>query len=406
MSEGVEDQVYGCTGSIQLGANVEGGNGLQGFRCSYPSLSSFARTHMADTSFEADLRTARDAANVSLEAIQLETRVPADVIKRLESGELMQDPSFNDVYLRALLRSYATAVGLSPTAVLDAFHAAQEGTYRGLLRPGQDAGSGGAEREAPRSLTDSKQVEGEQDASPIDSEPSTSADREAPHQSKSEPTIAPAVAALSTEGDEKESKQPKSVQPSRTEKQRVATTAALNAPRSFDRSWSLILGVTVVVLIAVIGVLWVLFRSDSPTPEVAQVAAADTTETRDFLSEDSSSVDLELSDTTQPGPTLLLPIEVTVRAKPSGDGLQNFRVTEAPDARRPYWMNPGDEQTFSSNEELVLWGEGAEGMDPEEVTIVWQGMAFDPVRGRVLTINPQNGQRLLDSLSAAGNRPN
>ena len=58
----------------------------------------------------------------------------------------------------------------------------------------------------------------------------------------------------------------------------------------------------------------------------------------------------------------------------------------------------------TSGESLVLWGEGANGLDPEEVTLRWQGFEWTPQAGRILRITPQNGQQLLDSLQAAGVR--
>ena len=48
-----------------------------------------------------------------------------------------------------------------------------------------------------------------------------------------------------------------------------------------------------------------------------------------------------------------------------------------------------------------IWGEEAGGMNPEEVTLVWQGIEWAPRAGQVVRITPQNGQRMLDSLNAA-----
>jgi hypothetical protein len=53
---------------------------------------------------------------------------------------------------------------------------------------------------------------------------------------------------------------------------------------------------------------------------------------------------------------------------------------------------------------VVLWGEDAEGLDPAEVTLRLQGFEWRPPAGQVLRLTPQTGQRVLDSLQAAGAR--
>src|SRR5690606_24907485 len=78
----------------------------------FVSLRGPIPSAMSASSFEADLRAEREAAGVSIEQIQHETRIPADVIQRFEAGKLMNDPAFNEVYLKAFLRAYAGAIGL------------------------------------------------------------------------------------------------------------------------------------------------------------------------------------------------------------------------------------------------------------------------------------------------------
>src|SRR5690606_11052737 len=102
------------------------------------------------------------------------------------------------------------------------------------------------------------------------------------------------------------------------------------------------------------------------------------------------------------GPPLELPIRIAVVA--GGNGLQEFRTTEIPADRRPHWVEVGDELVLESAEGAILWGEGADGPDPEGATLRWQGFEWNPPEGQVLRITPENGQRLLDSLQAAGAR--
>ena len=343
---------------------------------------------MPASSLESDLRAAREAAGVSVEQIQQETRIPADVIQRFEAGKLLGDPAFNEVYLKAFLRAYAGAVGLPPNRVVDAYAAYRAGTYRGELHP-----------DAPETPPEPAPVP----APPAVAEPPRTA-AEAPSPAREAPVPppterAPAVAALSHAPEPDVPVRPTAAPNEHFPKRRVMPAATAAAPRSFDRSWGTILGVTAAVVLAVAAVLWLLFRDTSPQPEAEDVAAVT----------DSTVADTTASDTTAAatpaqtaGPALALPIRVTVVA--GGDGLQEFRATEIPQDRRPYWVEPGDELALESNEGVILWGEHAGGLDPAEVTLRWQGFQWNPPQGQILRITPQNGQRLLDSLQTAGAR--
>jgi hypothetical protein len=121
--------------------------------------------------------------------------------------------------------------------------------------------------------------------------------------------------------------------------------------------------------------------------------AADTTTTPD-----TAAAAVEEPPAPQ-SPRLAMPIRVTVTA--GGDGLQNFRVTAEPDQRLGHWIEPGQSMTFESPTAVTLWGEGAEGLSGE-ATLDLQGVRWSPADGRVLRIDAQTGQRLLDSLSADG----
>lgn len=336
---------------------------------------------MPAPSLEADLRAAREAAGVSIEQIQQETRIPADVVERFEAGKLLTDPAFNEVYRKAFLRAYAGAVGLSPNRVVDAYGAYQAGAYGGGLHAGTPDALAPDPPPAASAATPVSEGVPRAVAPPV--VPPASAER------------APAVAALSR-GSESE------MRPFRTEgppehlpRRRVASAATAGAPHSFDRAWRTIIGATVATVLVVAVVLWLLFRDTTPEPEVVEAVAADTTDTTTVA-----------ADTTAPapaattGPPFALPIRVTVIA--GGDGLQGFRATELPGDRRPYWVDVGDELVLESNEGVILWGGGREGLEPAEVTLRWQGFQWRPVEGQVLRITPQNGQRLLDSLHTAG----
>ena len=64
------------------------------------------------SSFEADLLALRTERGLSVDRLQQETRIPSEIIERFEQGALFDDAFYNEVYLRAFLKTYAKALGL------------------------------------------------------------------------------------------------------------------------------------------------------------------------------------------------------------------------------------------------------------------------------------------------------
>ncbi|NNF58719.1 MAG: hypothetical protein HKN04_10810 [Rhodothermaceae bacterium] len=363
---------------------------------------------MAASLFEADLLAARERAGVTIQQIQQDTRIPADVIERFEAGRLLGDPAFNDVYLKAFVQAYASAIGLVPSEVLEAYEMARTGSYQGDLNP-DGATTPAAPRAAEPSSVEPETVSVPEapPQTPEPTKPVTPDPKEAlppveeqaavgvpeAEDKTSAPTDqAPAVAALAEAPAEPTATPPPTPPPT------ARTSTARSGGRTFDRSWGTILGVTVVIVLAVATVLWLLFRDSSPTPDrEAELARVDTAQA---TTPDSAAVEVAPVSS---APRLELPIRVTVVA--GGNGLQNFRVTEAPNQRLGHWIEPGNTPTFESSEELTLWGEGANGLDPAEVTLRLQGFEWQPPRGQILRLTPANGQRLLDSLATLRGTP-
>jgi hypothetical protein len=177
-------------------------------------------------------------------------------------------------------------------------------------------------------------------------------------------------------------------------KHRVMRADAARTPRAFDRSWGLMIGGTV-SLAALFGLLlFFLFRDRRPEPEPRPRAVAADTAT----AVDTAAAELETEPEAPAGPTLALPIRVTVTA--GEGGLQNFRVTEEPNERLGHWIEEGATMTFESPEAVVIWGEAAEGLDGD-AELNLQNVRWTPADGRVLRIDRASGQRLLDSLAGA-----
>jgi hypothetical protein len=91
--------------------------------------------------FAADFRRIREASGLTVQEIHVETRIPVDVLNRFERTGLIEDKSFNRVYLRAIVKSYAEMVGVDDSVALRALEEAVAGTYAGRLIHAPDPGA-------------------------------------------------------------------------------------------------------------------------------------------------------------------------------------------------------------------------------------------------------------------------
>jgi hypothetical protein len=344
-----------------------------------------------------DLRAIREKRGVSLDEVQRDTRMPGDILGRFEAGDLIGDPHYNEVYLRNLLRSYAQALDLSPQEVVTAYEHAKDDSYDGSLRR-RYLEEGAAKPEAPTPPAS--------EAPPQEAPPPTKGKPEVP--SKKPPPAAtggkaPAVAALSSPQKKKEDVEetPSSSRPATTRpKRRVSSASAASKP--IEKSWGLVIGGVVAALVVIALVLWFLFRDPGPEPELAAVPApADTTEAA--AEPDTASAPEPVQTTA--APQFQTPVELTVVA--NEEPLEEFRVRVDDDVRTPYWLEPGTQQTFTAQQEVVVWGElsvdESGGGDYDGATLRLQGLDWTPPDGRIVRINQQTGQALLDSLARTAN---
>jgi cytoskeletal protein RodZ len=97
--------------------------------------------------FARDLRRVREDREVTLSTVQEATQVHESHLESFESGTLYEESRMNDIYLKAFVRAYAEAVGLSPDLVIEHLETALEGGYEDQLlqsflqRPSEDGGS-------------------------------------------------------------------------------------------------------------------------------------------------------------------------------------------------------------------------------------------------------------------------
>lgn len=339
----------------------------------------------AHPTLESDLKAARESAGISVKEIQQETRIPEDVIRRFEEGRLIGDPAFNPVYLKAFLTAYASAIGLAPSKVLSAYDAYSAGSYQGQLGNGtsndQPAKADADVAEETNAEHESTAQHEEFDAPEVDTNEELADEDD---QGADEVEWVPRQKPVTTAFD--------NVPPAPAEPK----VTPLNEKPQMDKAWMLIGGIALLIVCTVLFILWMVFK---PSGEQAGIAESDLQESTSSDTTEEAGTESEVES----GLPLQLPIRISVVA--GGDGLQGFRVTEAPDERRPYWVAFGDELVLESNEEVVLWGEGALGMDPAEVTLRFQGYEWRPRDGQILRVNPQTGQALLDSLHATGQTP-
>ena len=299
---------------------------------------------------------------MSLAQIQQETRIPVDVLRRFEDGDLIGDPTYNEVYLKAFLKSYAKAVGTPQAAVLKAYQLQQSGGYQGHLHPNYK-GAASSEPDAP-----------------------PAAEPQSPPPADRDDLPDPVVAVRS------QASPPRPAPPPAIPTKRVTRPAVPSARHSYDKNWGLIMGLFVGAVVVLGAIVWFLVYDGGSASDVAEADGP-------AAAVDSSAAEAGVAAA---GKRLQVPIRVTVTA--GGNGLQNFRVTEAPSERVGRWIEPGESETYESDSLVVLWGEGAEGVGPE-ATIELQGERWTPASGSVIRIDLQSGQRLLDSLATAPPAP-
>ncbi len=313
---------------------------------------------------ERDLRAIREKRSVSLDTLQRETRMPGDILNRFEAGGLIGDASYSEVYLRNLLKAYAQALGISPQEVKDAYEKAKAGTYDGRLR--------------------SLYLEGGAETSAAPPPPASG--------------TAPAVAALSA------SAAPRAPVAERTAehlpKRRVRTAqAAAASSQPIKKSWGLLIGGTVAALLVIGAVLWFLLRDPTPDAELTEVSVPAESET---VEPDAAAPVEDPAETPaappppSSAPRFQTPIQVTVAA--AAEPLEDFKVQTDDDLRRPYWLDPGAEQTFTGQQRVIVSGEGGVG-NYDGATLRLQGIEWTPREGQVFRITAADGQAFLDSLA-------
>jgi len=240
-----------------------------------------------------DLRALREERGIDTDSILEATRLSADILEAFEESGLVDHPTFNRVYLRSIVGSYARLLEIDDKDVFSALDATLEGRYHGALRQ--------------KYLLPADHSDG-----PSFSLIEAESDRPEPPSH----LIEPVRAASEAPGDEVESDQ-----------QDPVTTN-----RSDSRGW--ILGLVSVFIIAVLAVIWFYPKSatDAGAAGGPESEPADSTEA------------IERPD---PEPEwIMLGDSIRFDVIATTEPLDPIRVKVDNDMRRPYWIEHLDTLTF------------------------------------------------------------
>ncbi|BBM69440.1 hypothetical protein RmaAA213_12860 [Rhodothermus marinus] len=247
-----------------------------------------------------DLRRIREKRKRSLQEIHNETKIALELLQHFERTALYDHERYNPVYLRSFARTYATAIGIDPAAVLEALELAFEGRYRNQL---------------------AVQFLGE--------EPLPEPEPETPPSEEPTPEAVP---------ESRPSREPEPALPL------VATPGGLERLERPSRWKAWVGGVAVVVMVA-IGLWYLLRPAPAPPPEPLAV--------------DTATVSATAADTTPSveTPTIQVPVlgdTITVTVIAAFDKVDPIRVRVDRDLRRPYWIEQGDSMQFRFTERIIL----------------------------------------------------
>ena len=247
-----------------------------------------------------DLRRIREKQKRSLQEIHNETKIALELLQHFERTALYDHERYNPVYLRSFARTYASAIGIDPAAVLDAVELAFEGRYRNQL--------------AVRFLGEEPLPEPEPETAPAEaSTPEAAPERKPPQESETPLPL-------------------------------VTTPGGLERLERPARWKARVVGVIVVVMAAA-GIWYLLRPAPAPPPEPLPV--------------DTATVPATATDTTPSveAPPVQVPVlgdTITATVIAAFDKVDPIRVQVDRDLRRPYWIEQGDSMQFRFTERIIL----------------------------------------------------
>ena len=270
-----------------------------------------------------DLRRIRESRNISIDELNIQTKIPRTLLASFEERVLFDHDQFNRVYLRSFVRTYAATIGVSADIAVESLEAAAEGRYDGRL---------------------AREYLGEEvDYLPAAAE-STTDDQGAAHavSEENDPPVEPTPVAIEDETDESDwaATSPPSRKPT-PPKPRVSRSPSHSSRRSNAGSWvGIVFGVIVVGGI-VWGLITVFGGGGDFTSAGDTVAVVDTQE-------------VDIAEPEAPRPRVTLDESMVFYVVAESGPVDPIRVTVDDDLRRPYWIEEGDSMRFVANERIVF----------------------------------------------------
>ena len=367
--------------------------GYYGCKRTFPSLMEAPIDNTASgRAFAADLKALRKEKDITLRQIYDATKIPLDVLDKFEETALFGHPSFNEVYLRSLVRNYAQLVGISQAKALAALEDALGGVYEGGLKRG--AAVAPPPEETPSAGKAPPAADAKDAASADDAAAAPEAESEDADPAEAAPE-ATGKAEILIDLDEDELPDPASLEPplirrapSRRRETPAERTATANPRRgepivistsstpgpdasyytvapaeekqlSRGRLFLLIGGAALVVLIGVL-VIFALRNMDG-TPAAAPppgTAAVEDTSTVDGDAGDANEAqEREAPSATPvvpPRAVITLGDSIRVAVVAARDKVDHIKVQVDDDLRRPYWIEQGDTVQFAARNRIIL----------------------------------------------------
>ena len=288
---------------------------------------SEASSYPSRLEFSSDLRRIREERGLTLEALHEETKIPLSVLQDFEETGLFDNPMFNRVYLRSLVRTYALFVDIPSKVALEGLDEALLDSYKGRLaiaflgeKPPEDEEM--PEAEAPEAETlgaETPEAEAEK--------PPEKPVAKAPVAQEKVKTPAKTTPPLLTTASSWESRSLGSRRQLVDFKERASYT-----------QWILIVGAVFAFSAAILAVIVLIDRPDGA--EQQQAVPVDTTAV-DTVAVAPSRPKITIGDT--------LDFVVVAAQK-----VERLHVTRDEDARRPYWIEEGRANAYPALERIIL----------------------------------------------------
>ena len=317
--------------------------------------------------FARDLRRIRVEKDLTIQDIHDETRISVDLIESFEKHGLFEHPSFNQVYLRSFVRSYASSIGIDADLALEGLKAALEGKYGNQLAV--------------------KYLDVTPETPPV--EPSEEED---------------GASAESSSPDEEEPSEPTPTAEKAPEPgEPITSSDASSSPPSFlpegsQRGVLITLGI-----VGILVIIWGVFSltdtsltSDS-TPETATSPASDTAAEPATTAPDTAAQPVTPPADTQ-GVPAAAPIALgdtmyfTLVAQESP--IEGIRIRRDDDLRRPYWVEQGQAAVFPTQQEIVI------APMSDDYQLLLNGYRWPRGAQGELTITRADARSFLDSAAA------